>query len=161
MAIRKMTGGNQFRPRFVRLVQSHTHIEVPLNRLSPDERKIVLEELSRKDVTQHLEKVKLDLEGVKLNASPEPENQESLFQQFVTTIYAMSRHGNPCLNIDLNLRDTTMNDQGATALAAMLRQCKVTSLDLSRNKLDTDTIDLIKEKISQQGPNQATVRIGR
>ena len=133
MAIRKMTGGNQFRQRFVRLVQSHTHIEVPLNQLSAHERKIVLEELSRKDVTEHLEKVKLDLNGVELNASQEPENQESLFQQFLTTIDAMSQQGNPCLNIDLELGNTAMSARGVTTLAEMLRQCKVSSLSLSVN----------------------------
>ena len=75
MAICNMAGDNQFQQKFVRLVQSHKHIEIPFNTLSLDEQKIVLEELSRKEVIQHLEKVKLDLNGVKLDASQDLESQ--------------------------------------------------------------------------------------
>ena len=127
MAIHKMTNNSQFQQRFIHLVQSSKHIEVPFSDLSRDEWKIVLEVLSRKERTQHLEKAKLNLCDVKLDAS--------LNQNLLETIHAMSRNGHQNLDIDLNLNCTTMNDQYVTALAEVLPQCKVSSLQLNDNEI--------------------------
>lgn len=179
-AIQNMTGDNQFRQQFVRLVQSNKHIEVPFSFLSPNEQQIVLEELSRREVTRHLKKVKLELCRVTLDAGPSPKNQgtsaqvpraywmpawmrgmifkrqtdaevpqESLFQNFLKTMHAMSRHGNQWLDIDLDLSRTNMNDQGATALAEMLQQCKVTSLKLCNNEIEDEGASAIADALPQ------------
>lgn len=60
MAIHSIAGDDQFREKFVNLVRKNKHIEVP-PRLSRDNLKVVLEELSKKENIGHLKNVKLDL----------------------------------------------------------------------------------------------------
>jgi len=116
------SGNAQFREKFANLLKNNKHITVPFGRLSPNMQQIALEELSRREVAQHLEKVKLDMSR----------NSNVPLQDTLSAIEAMSQHGGQKLEIDLDLSETNIGDENFAAQANRLLQGKVSSLNLSK-----------------------------
>ena len=137
-AIQNMAGDAQFRQKFTNLVQSNEHIDVPVGRLSPNEQKIVLEELSRKEVTQHLKKVKLDLHR----------HPNLPLQDILKTMEALNRHGDQKLEADLDLSATGIDNQSAIAIAKALPASPIAVLNLDQNEIGDEGIEAIAAALS-------------